>query len=104
MTNLDGLDEMKTIKICTAYRLGDQILEFPPALIEEWEACEPIYEELPGWKGEDITECRSFEELPANAQAYVKHLEDICNVRISFVSVGPDRDQTIVRDWYRDED
>ena len=55
-------------------------------------------------KGIDISECRTFEELPANAQAYVKHLEEITHARISFVSVGPDRDQTIVRDWYREED
>ena len=48
--------------------------------------------------------CRTFEELPATAQAYVKHLEELVGARISIVAVGPDRDQTIMRGWYRDED
>lgn len=94
MTNLDGLDEMKTIKICTAYRLGDQILEYPPALIEEWEACEPIYEELPGWM-QDTSKCTTWDELPANCKAYVKRFGEIIGCPVGTVGVGPDREQTI---------
>ena len=94
MTNLDGLDEMKTIKICTAYRLGDQVLEFPPALIEEWEACEPIYEELPGWM-QDTSKCTSWDELPENCKAYVKRFGEIIGCPVGTVGVGPDREQTI---------
>ncbi len=55
----------------------------------------PIYEELPGWF-EDISYCRTFEELPANAQAYVRRLEELSGSRISSIGVGPGRDQTIV--------
>lgn len=94
MTNLDGLDEMKSIKICTAYRLGEQILEYPPALIEEWEKCEPIYEELPGWM-QDTTKCTTWDELPENCKAYVKRFGEIIGCPVGTVGVGPDREQTI---------
>lgn len=94
MTNLDGLDEMKVIKICTAYRLGDQVLEYPPALIEEWEACEPIYEELPGWM-QDTSKCTTWDELPENCKAYVKRFGEIIGCPVGTVGVGPDREQTI---------
>ncbi len=94
MTNLDGLDERDCIKICTAYRLGDQILEYPPALMEDWEKCEPIYETLPGWK-QDITACTRWEELPPNCQAYVKRFGEIISCPVGSVGVGPDRHQTI---------
>ncbi|MEG0323169.1 MAG: adenylosuccinate synthetase, partial [Raoultibacter sp.] len=60
---------------------------------------QPIYKELPGWKGVDITGCRTFEDLPENAQRYVEYLEEIAKVRISIIAVGPDRDQTILRGW-----
>ena len=94
MTNLDGLDERDTIKICTGYRMGDQVLEYPPALMEDWERCEPIYETLPGWK-QDITQCTKWEELPANCQAYVKRFGEIVGCPVGSVGVGPDREQTI---------
>lgn len=94
MTNLDGLDERDTIKICTAYKMGDEILEFPPALIEEWEKCEPIYEELPGWK-QDTTKCTTWDELPENCKAYVKRFGEVIGCPVGSVGVGPDREQTI---------
>ena len=104
LTKLDVLSEFDTIKVCVAYEHEGKRYDYFPMQQSVLFHAKPIYEELPGWKGEDITECRAFEELPANAQAYVKHLEEITRVRISFVSVGPDRDQTIVRDWYREDD
>lgn len=94
MTNLDGLDERATIKICTAYRMGDQILEYPPALLEDWEKCEPIYEELPGWL-QDISKCTTWEELPENCKAYVKRFGEVVGCPVGSVGVGPDREQTI---------
>lgn len=94
MTNLDGLDERATIKICTAYRMGDQILEYPPALLEDWEKCEPIYEELPGWQ-QDISKCTTWEELPENCKAYVKRFGEVVGCPVGSVGVGPDREQTI---------
>ena len=101
LTKLDVLSAFDTIKVCIAYECDGKRYDYFPMQQSVLFHAKPIYEELPGWKGEDITACKSFEELPANAQAYVKHLEEITNARISFVSVGPDRDQTIVRDWYR---
>ncbi len=94
MTNLDGLDERDTIKICTAYRMGEQILEYPPALQEEWEKCEPIYETLPGWK-QDISKCTTWDELPENCKAYVKRFGEVVGCPVGSVGVGPDREQTI---------
>ncbi len=94
MTNLDGLDERESIKICTAYRMGDQILEYPPALLEDWEKCEPIYETLPGWQ-QDISTCTTWDELPENCKAYVKRFGEIVGCPVGSVGVGPDREQTI---------
>ena len=104
LTKLDVLSEFEVIKVCVAYECDGKRYDYFPMQQSVLFHAKPIYEELPGWKGQDISACRTFEELPANAQAYVKHLEDITGVRISFVSVGPDRDQTIIRDWYREED
>ena len=94
MTNLDGLDERDTIKICTAYKMGDQILEYPPARIEDWELCEPIYETVPGWK-QDISKCTTWEELPENCKAYVKRFGEVVGCPVGSVGVGPDREQPI---------
>lgn len=94
MTNLDGLDDRDTIKICTGYRMGDQVLEYPPALIEDWGKCEPIYETLPGWKT-DTTKCTTWDELPENCKAYVKRFGEVIGCPVGSVGVGPDREQTI---------
>ncbi len=94
MTNLDGLDELDNIKICTGYRMGDEVLEYPPALMEDWAKCEPIYETLPGWK-QDISKCTFWDELPANCQAYVKRFGEVVGCPVGSVGVGPDREQTI---------
>jgi len=59
---------------------------------------QPIYEELPGW-GEDISGCRSFEELPQAARDYINYLEELAGVPVSIIAVGPSREQTILRDW-----
>lgn len=94
MTNLDGLDERDSIKICTAYKMGDEILEYPPARIEDWALCEPIYETLPGWK-QDISKCTTWDELPENCKAYVKRFGEVVGCPVGSVGVGPDREQTI---------
>lgn len=94
MTNLDGLDDRETIKICVGYELNGEVLAYPPALIDEWLACKPLYEELPGWK-KDISGCRTWEELPANCRAYVKRFGELVGCPVGTVGVGPDREQTI---------
>ena len=94
MTNLDGLDDRETIKICVGYELNGKVRTYPPALIDEWLACKPLYEELPGWK-KDISRCRTWEELPANCRAYVKRFGELVGCPVGTVGVGPDREQTI---------
>ena len=91
---LTGFDELK---ICTAYDLNGEKIYHYPASLKELKACKPIYETLPGWK-EDITSCKTLEELPENARAYLHRVQDLVGVKISTFSVGPDRDQTNVLD------
>jgi adenylosuccinate synthase len=94
LTKLDVLSDFDVIKVCTGYRFEGQNLETLPAKLETFETCEPVYEELPGWKT-DITGVRSFEQLPVNAQRYVRRLEELAGCPIVLVSVGPRRDQTM---------
>ncbi|GGI42927.1 adenylosuccinate synthase [Mammaliicoccus stepanovicii] len=93
INSIDVLSGLKTVKICTAYEIdGVEVTEYP-ANLNELERCTPIFEELPGWD-EDITQCRSLEELPDNARRYLERISELCNVKISIFSVGPDRNQT----------
>lgn len=93
LNSIDVLSGLKTVKICTAYeRNGEKILHYPASL-KELAECTPIYEEMPGWE-EDITNCRTLEELPKNAKNYVQRISDLVGVRISTFSVGPGREQT----------
>jgi adenylosuccinate synthase len=94
LTKLDVLSDFDTIKVCTGYRCNGRILETLPASLEMFEKCQPIYEELPGWKV-DITGARCFDELPPTARSYVRRLEELADCQIVMVSVGPRRDQTI---------
>jgi len=95
LTKLDVLSGFDTIKVCTGYTCDGKTLETLPAQLELFEKCQPVYEELPGWK-QDITAAASFDELPPNAQAYVHRLEELAGCPIVLVSVGPRRDQTII--------
>lgn len=99
LTKLDVLSAFEKIKVCTAYECEDKIYDYFPMQQSVLFHAKPVYQELPGWKGVDITTCRSFEELPENAQKYIEYLEKLSGVRISIIGVGPDRDQTIVRGW-----
>lgn len=93
INSIDVLTGLDTVKICTAYELdGEEITEYP-ANLDQLRRCKPIFEELPGWK-EDITSCRTLEELPDNARRYLERISELCNVKISIFSVGPDREQT----------
>jgi adenylosuccinate synthase len=95
ITNLDGLDEYETLKICTAYDIDGTVTTLPPSDRSAWDRATPIYEELAGWKC-DTTACRSYEELPANAKAYLTRFAELCGAPVAYVGVGPDREQTIV--------
>ena len=94
LNSIDVLTGLETIKICVAYRKpnGEEISHYPASLVELGQ-CKPVYEELPGWS-ENITGCRSLEELPENARNYVRRISELVGVRISTFSVGPDREQT----------
>jgi len=93
---LDVLTGFDKIKICTAYKMGDEIINNFPASLEDLAKCEPVYEELDGWH-EDITKVDNFDDLPENAKKYVARIEELIDVNIDLVSVGPNRTQTIIR-------
>ena len=90
---IDVLSGLDTVKICVAYDLDGESIDYYPASLEQLKRCKPIYEELPGWE-EDITGCRSLDELPENARNYVRRVGELVGVRISTFSVGPGREQT----------
>lgn len=92
---LDVLTGIDTLKICTAYKLNGKIIHSVPSTVEETAQCEPIYEEMPGWK-EDITHVTSFDELPVNCQNYIRRIEELVHCPVIIFSVGPDREQTVV--------
>ena len=101
LTKLDVLSCVPRIKVCVAYEIDSKRYDYFPmdqALIGS-QTLKPIYEELPGWEGVDISDCKRFEDLPQNAQSYVKYLEEITGVPASIIAVGPDRDQTIFNGW-----
>ncbi len=94
LTKLDVLSGFDELKLAVAYRLGDQVLDFPPATVEELERVEPVYETLPGWQ-QDVTRARRSDDLPMAARQYVERIAALCQVRVSAVSVGPERDQLV---------
>jgi adenylosuccinate synthase len=95
VTKLDVLDGMDTVQLATGYRLDGRLSDILPVGAEELAGCEPIYEELPGWKESTVGVTR-FAGLPAAAQAYLKRIESVCDVPIDLISTGADREQTIV--------
>ncbi|MEV6911298.1 adenylosuccinate synthase [Amycolatopsis sp. NPDC051071] len=96
LTKLDVLSGLEKVPVCVGYEVdGVRTYDMPMTQTDVHHAL-PIYEELPGWF-EDISGCRTFEELPANARAYVERLEELSGARISAIGVGPGREQTIVR-------
>ena len=95
LTKLDVLTGIKEIPVCVAYEVDGKRVEEVPVSQSDFHHAIPIYENFPGWE-EDITGCRTFEELPKNAQDYVRALEKMSKCRISAIGVGPARDATIV--------
>ena len=96
ITKLDVLTGIDQLKICRGYRVnGKEITDSVPANLRELARCEPVYEELKGWK-EPIGRAKTVGELPARARKYVKTIEKLSGVKLFLVSVGADRDETIV--------
>jgi len=94
LTKLDVLAGVDPVKICTGYRVAGEVLDTVPARLGGLEAVRPVYESLPGWDG-DLTGLRRWEDLPAEARAYVRRVEQLSGVPVSLVSVGPGRKETI---------
>lgn len=95
VNSIDVLTGLETVKICTAYEYQGKTITEYPANLRMLAECTPIYEELPGWT-EDITKCKSLDELPENARHYLERISQLTDVTISIFSVGPDRTQTNV--------
>jgi adenylosuccinate synthase len=95
ITKLDTLTGLDTLRICTAYKYNGEVLESFPASLNILAKCEPVYEELPGWK-EDITGVRNINDLPENARHYIERITQLTGIPMSIFSVGPDREQTVI--------
>ena len=89
---LDVLDGFKKIKICVAYDLNGERIDYVPSSLE---GLKPIYEEIDGW--ESVVGIRDYEKLPVNAKKYIEKIEEITSVRVGIVSTSPERDDTIIR-------
>ncbi|MBC7558939.1 MAG: adenylosuccinate synthase [Dermatophilaceae bacterium] len=96
VTKLDVLTGLEQVPVCVAYDVGGVRFDEMPMSQSDFHHAKPIYENLPGWS-EDITTCRTFEELPANAQSYIQRVEELIGSRISAIGVGPGRDEIIER-------
>ena len=97
MTKLDVLDDLDEIKICTGYTYdGNRITDFSPDL-KLLDGCEPIYEVHPGWN-QDISGITEYDQLPENAKKYIARVEQLCEVPVKIVSVGPGREATIIQE------
>ncbi len=96
LTLVDVLDAFETIKTCTAYRKGDQVLHHLPAVLEDAENADPVWSEHAGWSG-DTTGARAYSDLPENARAYISHIEGVLDAPVRYVGVGPAREQLIDR-------
>jgi adenylosuccinate synthase len=94
ITNLDGLDSVDPIRICVGYRLNGKRLSVPPCDAVQLDNCEPIYEQMPGWKT-STSSAKKLSQLPKATRNYVKRLGELTGAKVSIVSVGPTRAQTI---------
>lgn len=92
----DVLSGVKDLKICVGYKLDGKEIDYIPSCLSALERCEPIYETMESWE-EDLSEMKTYDELPDAAKRYIKRVEELTRTEVAFVSVGPDRTQTIIR-------
>ena len=95
VTRLDILSGFETVKVATAYKLDGEVIQHVPMNTFEFDRVEPVYTELPGWSG-DLRRCRKLEDLPKEARAYLDFMEEFTQTPAAILSVGPDRDETII--------
>lgn len=96
LTKLDVLDGIETIRLCVAYQKDGQPVDILPLSADEFEGCEPVYIDMPGWK-ESTLGITQYDDLPENARAYIEKVESLAGVPIDIISTGPDRRETIIR-------
>ena len=94
VTKIDTLAGLDKIKVCVGYKFNDTVIDYFPASLEDLALCEPIYEEFDGWD-DSVANARSYDELPENAKKYLERIAEFTGTKISIVSVGPKRDQTM---------
>jgi len=95
ITKLDVLDGMESIRICIGYKYNGEMREVNPVGAEAFAACEPVYEDMPGWS-ESTVGMQNYDDLPTNAQAYLKRIEELIGAPVDIISTGPDRLETII--------
>lgn len=95
LTKLDVLDKLKSLKICVGYEIEGQTYQYFPLSQHLWSKLKPIYHEMDGWL-ESTDGIKSFDQLPANAQKYIRKIEEVCKVRVAMISTGANRNSTII--------
>jgi len=95
ITKMDVLDGLDQIQICVGYECNGEVRDTPPVGAEAFESCEPVYEAMPGWQ-ESTVGLKSYDELPANAKAYLKRIEEVTGTPVDIISTGPERSETII--------
>jgi adenylosuccinate synthase len=95
LTRLDVLDDLPSIKICTAYELDGKIVDTMPSRESVLNRVRPVYEELPGWQT-STKEVRNFDDLPPQAQAFIRRVEELIECPVDLISVGPEREQAVI--------
>lgn len=95
VTKIDTLAGIDKVKVCVGYELDGNTIDYVPASLEDLALCKPVYEEFDGWDS-SVETARTYDDLPDNAKIYLKRIEELTDTKVSIVSVGPRRDQTIV--------
>jgi adenylosuccinate synthase len=98
LTSIDVLEGLDPVRVCEAYELDGEELQKMPADMDDWERCEPVYRDFDGWDGVDWDSVEGYDDIPAEARDYVEYLEDEVGAQFYAVSVGPAREQTIIRE------
>ena len=94
VTKIDTLAGLDKVKVCVGYKFDGKVIDYFPASLEDVAKCESVYEEFAGWD-ESVANARSYDEIPENAKIYLRRIEELTGTKISIVSVGPERAQTI---------
>lgn len=97
---LDILSNVDEIKVCTKYELNGEEIDYLPASLKEQYAAKPIYKSFKSFKGVDITKVKKYEDLPSEAKDYIKFIEDFLKIKMVIISVGPSKEETIIREEF----